>query len=139
MVPHEAFRWEDEFAVHSEEIQDHRESLDSLVDDLRLLAGTQPEDASAAAERLAALLHYTRLHFAIEEQFMRRHAYLRREQHAGEHDVLLDGMQALKSQLDGNEVELVPELVDCLAEALNDHLAGEERLYEEFVLSASPA
>lgn len=70
---------------------------------------------------------------------MSRHGYDRRQEHAGEHNVLLDGMHALQSQLERNEVELVPELIDCLAEALADHLAGEEQLYGEFVRGSAAA
>lgn len=133
MTSHDAFLWDDEFAVHSEEIDVHQQSLDSLVGDLRLLSSSQPAGTACASDGLAALLHYAQLHFAAEEQFMRRHGYDRSEAHAREHAVLLDGIRTLHRQLERNEIELVPELVDCLAEALADHLTGEERLYGEFV------
>jgi hemerythrin-like metal-binding protein len=114
--------WRDEYSVGNPAVDhEHRELID-------LVAALQERiEASAAPEVLEAafgdLLRGISAHFALEESFMRRHAYDAMAGHKADHERLLDDLRDI---MDGG----APEGPERLAARLESWFAEHFRTHD---------
>lgn len=95
------------------------------------------QDTSSTNTILEQLNAYTNAHFMAEQLLMRLHAYPHYEEHLGEHDRLVEKMQALQQAQAAGEVALTLEAADTLSEWLLRHTQGSDRKLGSFLLAQS--
>jgi hemerythrin len=91
--------WHPELAVGWEEID--RQHHDLVRQAAALGACVRRRDAAGAAASLDALLEATVRHFLTEEELMERSQYGERSAHRGAHDLFLQDLHALSTELAG--------------------------------------
>jgi hemerythrin len=122
------FSWSDECSVGIKEIDDQHKKLFDLVNKLhqaiRNRAGTK-----ACVFILDELVDYTVTHFALEETMMRIGAYPDYEAHRGQHNALVDQVQALQQKIASGQAAIGFELMHFLRNWLTRHILKEDMQY----------
>jgi hemerythrin len=98
---------------------------DDLLRRARALSGhVRERDEAAALEALDAMLEATILHFKFEEDLMERTGYPERTRHRGAHDLFLQDLHALATELSdaGLTAEVETWATDRMPEWLSFHI-----------------
>lgn len=105
--------WKDEYSVGIEAVDHEHKELIALIN--RLYAGLESADARTTVPAFFGdLLRAIGSHFALEEKFMREHAYPGLDRHKADHERLLDELRDIMEAFEAaDEVDSV-ELADRL-------------------------
>ena len=116
--------WRDEFMVNVAAIDTDHRRMSELANELHDAVVSNSE-MGVLQERLLALIEFTRMHFAAEEQLMLEHHYPDHPAHKSEHDLLLAHLLEMADALAvGNQPVFTPELdvsSDWVMVHINDH------------------
>lgn len=116
-------RWKDEYLTQVEEIDRQHERLTDLINDIYDLMQSGRGN-EAISEALGEVIEFTRFHFSTEEKFMETTDFAGREDHAGEHERLLDQIVELRRSVqDGRTVVSMNEMY-FLKDWLLSHFQG---------------
>jgi len=124
--------WNSSFSVGNEVLDGQHKTLFSLINQLHegIINNRRRETLSSA---LDGALKYTLLHFATEEDIMRRHGYPDLDKHAGEHKVLVNKLTEYKKRLDSGQEDLTLEVLMELIDWLHTHLGDSDSRYRPFI------
>lgn len=122
------FVWSNQYSVGIPGIDEQHRRLFSLINDLHdaMLAGQGTEQLSAV---LQELVNYTRVHFADEEEMMRRHRYPAYAAHKAVHDAFAKRAEALLLKQRGGKSHMTLEVMTALKDWLVLHIKGSDQLY----------
>jgi len=142
-LPFEPIEWSDAMATGVPEIdKQHRYLVDTLRRANWRLLGEH--EGALLSEVAHDLLNYAIMHFATEEEFMRRYAYEAAsphlaQAHVAQHRDFSRKVVAILDQLrEGRPVSRM-EVLKFLNEWLRDHVLGVDQLLARFVREAAEA
>jgi hemerythrin len=126
------FEWKPEYSVQMPEIDAQHKRLFALAAEL-YRAMTQGKAATVLEESLAALIDYTRDHFATEERFMNKYHYPEAAQHKAQHDQLTTEVLDLQRRFQAGEHTLSASLIMFLQNWLVQHIAKSDQQYSAYI------
>ena len=123
------FEWNDSFSVKVKLLDDDHKRLIALVNELHdgILAGHSKE---ALGPVLDKLVHYTKSHFAHEEEYFDRTHYPQAAEHRKEHHDLLQKAADLQQRYKGGATSMLSlETMSFLKNWLTHHISGSDKAY----------
>ena len=126
------FEWKPEYSVQIAEIDAQHQRLFALAAELHA-ALSQGKGYSVLESCLAALLDYTKVHFATEEQFMSRYHYPQAQEHKAEHDKLTAQVVTLQRRFRGGETTISLSVMIFLKNWLEHHIVGSDQQYSAYI------
>jgi hemerythrin len=129
-----AFQWKDEYSVGNETLDDQHRLLLEIVRELHsaMAAGHGNDVAGNVLLRLA---DYSVVHFAAEEDLMKKHGFPQLAAHRAEHRTFTEEILAFKKAFEAGSVNVTPDLVIFLQHWLHEHTQGSDQKYSEFLTS----
>jgi len=124
--------WEDTFSVGIREFDQHHKILFEMINSL-IIAKSEGSEGRVILNTLEQLKSYTIFHFAAEETMMEFFGFDGLEEHAAEHQNLLDQVKAYQSRFETRQDVSVDELLEFLASWLLDHTLGLDQAYGPYL------
>lgn len=122
--------WSDAFSVDIQEIDEQHKRLVDLINRLyEALADNHRQDV--IGEIFDELVHYTRVHFSVEECLMRLFDYEGYEEHKRIHDAIVRRVLDLQARYRAGEPKVGLELLFLLKDWLTDHIQRVDKLYAD--------
>ncbi len=130
------FEWSSVIELGIKPMDDDHKILIGLMNELFELNKARAEKAKLI-ETFEKLHHYTKEHFAKEEQFMKSIGYPERETHGAIHrDLLTTLAKHLETYRSDSVQELKPELFSFLRKWLTVHILANDKRYAARAKSA---
>lgn len=126
------FEWKPEYSVQIAEIDAQHQRLFALAADLHA-ALSQGQGHSVLEKSFAALVDYTKVHFADEERLMARYHFPHAVAHKDEHDKLTAQVLDLQKKFRAGGTTLSLSLMMFLKNWLEKHIAGSDQEYSAFI------
>jgi len=126
------FQWKDAYSVHIAEIDKQHKQLIEMVNELHE-AMAKGKGKEALGQVLARLIDYTKVHFAFEEDLMRKNGYPEYDAHKAKHDKMAAKVLNLQSQYRQGKAQLTFEVTKFLQDWLNKHILGTDKQYAPFL------
>ena len=124
--------WENRFSVGIREFDQHHKILFEMINSL-IIAKEEKSDIEVVRRTMEQLQNYTIFHFAAEESMMEYFEFEGVEDHALEHQTLLDEVNEFRARLDAHDDVSIDEVLNFLARWLLDHTLGMDQLYSPFL------
>ena len=126
--------WDSKYSVHLEEMDRQHRKLITIINrlDEAVRQGRGKEEIGQALNELAA---YTRYHFTDEETLMTQHAYPKLADHIEEHRVFMQKIQDCHTQYLYGEPQVATDVLDFLANWLENHIQGSDREFGTRIVS----
>lgn len=128
MSQFETIKWNNQFSVGIEEIDNQHKVLFDLINRL-FVAAIQREDHTVSLEILDALIDYTKTHFALEERLLQDAGYEKFEEHFAEHKVFIEKLNGMAQKFLAEEKTITFELINFLKHWLKDHIMETDMAY----------
>jgi len=124
--------WKDEYSVKIGAIDEQHKKLVDLLNQVHeaTLAG---RGKLVVGNILSELLTYTKVHFAAEEELMKKHAYPELNSHRAEHDELVRKVEEFKQKHAAGRVTMSVEIMQFLMDWLTEHILGVDKRYSAFL------
>ncbi|MBI5847310.1 MAG: hemerythrin family protein [Nitrospirae bacterium] len=124
--------WQTDMTVGIEEFDTHHKRIIALINKLHasLKAG---EGREVTGEVLTELVNYTVYHFFAEEAFMEKYNYPEYAQHRTEHLNLTSKTLDLLEDLNKNNKNVGPEVLEFLVNWLKNHIMVTDKKFQPFV------
>ena len=130
--------WSPRYTVNHPVMDEHHHTLFKLVDKLSE-ALIEKKENEVIGEILNSLIDYTRMHFAAEEELMRKADYPGVSQHKAAHDRLVEQVQELQRRHKAGDSTVNEEISKFLmTDWLVNHILGMDELYAPYFKSAFP-
>jgi hemerythrin len=126
------FEWKSEYSVQIPQIDAQHQRLFALAEELHT-AMSQGKARTVLEQSLAALVDYTKAHFAAEEQFMKQYGYPEAGEHKVEHDKLAAQVLSMQERFRAGEKTLSISLMVFLKNWLENHIAGSDQKYSAYI------
>lgn len=120
--------WESGYSVGVTEIDDHHKKLINMINEL-YFAMTNDRGQNLVSSIIGDMLNYAKMHFAIEEGYMRQCHYLGVLPHYREHEKFLDKAQELHRRSEEGEFVLSYEVIQFLSDWLKSHILETDMKY----------
>ena len=130
--------WREQLSVGNDSIDSDHKHLIEIVNlaEHSLLAKSRAELTSV----LAQLLQYSKVHFSREEKFASAVGYPDVEVMHASHEALIEKLQQITQELDGNlKTSVVEGFVTFLREWLVNHVIKEDMLLKPYFVKRSPS
>ncbi len=124
--------WEERFSVGIREFDQQHKILFEMVNSL-IFAKEDNRGPEIIKSTLEQLRSYTIFHFVAEEAMMEHFEFDGLEEHAAEHQKLLEQVIEFQDRPASNDGVTIDELLDFLAGWLLDHTLGLDQLYKPFL------
>ena len=124
--------WENRFSVGIREFDQHHKILFEMINSL-IIAKEEKSDIEVVRRTMEQLQNYTIFHFAAEESMMEYFEFEGVEDHALEHQTLLDEVNEFRARLEAHDDVSIDEVLNFLAGWLLDHTLGMDQLYAPFL------
>lgn len=125
-------RWEDSYSVGIKSIDEEHKNLLRLINNLhsavRYYTGEEFE-----RKALSELMEYTRVHFAREEELMKKHQFPGYEEHKRQHDEMAATAQRMVEGYEQDALGAMDEISTFLRDWLISHINGTDQEYSEFL------
>lgn len=118
--------WTDDLSVGSETIDEEHKTLIGVVNQLHE-AIEKGSDRRTIGDLLGRLAEFVAIHFAEEEQIMRRVRYPGIDQHIQHHGALLDQLGELFHQFEVGNIDVTPRTTEFLSDWVLIHLKSQDR------------
>ncbi|MBI5197858.1 MAG: hemerythrin family protein [Nitrospirae bacterium] len=127
-------QWSDEFSVHIREIDLQHKRLFELVNEFHdaMKAG---QGKMVADKLLQELNHYIRIHFAVEEHFLKKNDYPGYADQKAEHEQFAQKISEVEKRYRRNGVMLTADILFFLKNWLQGHILGGDRKYGPYLNS----
>jgi hemerythrin len=127
------FEWKPEYSVHIPEIDKQHRRLFELSSDLHnaVMAGKGKAVLEKALDRL---VDYANVHFATEEHMMWQYKFPQAEAHKMQHAQLTAQVTDLQKRSHRGEKNLSISAIVFLKDWLEQHIAGSDQRYSEFIV-----
>lgn len=130
--------WSPKYTVNHPVMDDHHHSLFKLIDRLSE-AIMENKEKELIGETLGALIAYTKMHFAAEEDLMRQADFPGLPEHKEAHDRLVAQVQEFQRRYDEGDSTVMTEISQFLmSDWLVKHVLGMDELYAPYFKTAFP-
>jgi hemerythrin len=126
------FEWKPEYSVQLPEIDTQHKRLFALAAELHA-AMSQGKGYSVLEQSLAALVDYTRVHFADEERLMAKYHFPYASAHKDQHEKLTAQVLDLQKKFRAGGATLSISLMMFLKNWLEHHIAGSDQQYSAYI------
>ncbi|MDA9983424.1 bacteriohemerythrin [Gammaproteobacteria bacterium] len=127
-------RWKDSYSVGIKTIDEEHKNLLRLINNLqsavRYYTGEEFERRA-----LAELIEYTKVHFAREEDLMKKYGFPGYEEHKRQHVEMTARAQKMVSRYEQDALGAMDEISTFLRDWLINHINGTDQQYSEFLIS----
>lgn len=130
------FTWKPEYSVNEATLDSHHQKLFHILNSVYENVMNSKE-VDSILPKLAELSAFTKYHFSIEEQHMRKIGFAGIDGHIAEHREFTHEIETLQSSYHDNDLEVTRELLIVLGEWLLRHVLKEDRKFSE--LPAAPS
>lgn len=124
--------WHAEYSVGIEALDNDHKRLLNLINQLQTAAHYQT-DPHCEREAFAALVDYTKTHFAREEELMEANGYPALAEHRNEHAAMIAKVDDLLNRYEIKPQETIEEAVQFLKKWLLGHINGTDQKYSGFL------
>lgn len=126
------FIWEAQYSVNVWEMDEQHKKLVNMLNDLfeAMLSGKGRETLGKV---LSGLISYTRIHFAAEEELMKKHGFPEYPVHKKEHDALTQKVLDLDKRFRTSTVSITVETGNFLKDWLTNHILHSDRKYGQYL------
>lgn len=124
------YNWELKYSVGIQSIDNQHKEIFKLFN--RLLQALKQEQASSVTTQIILELEqYAVMHFQKEEFFFQRFAFSGTADHIKEHQLFIQKVTSLKSDLKTGKIALTFELLNFLKEWIEHHIMVVDKEYTE--------
>jgi hemerythrin len=127
-------RWKDSYSVGLKTIDEEHKNLLRLINNLqsavRYYTGEEFERRA-----LAELIEYTKVHFAREEDLMKKHDFPGYEEHKRQHDEMTATAQKMVNRYEQDALGAMDEISTFLRDWLISHINGTDQQYSKFLIN----
>jgi hemerythrin-like metal-binding protein len=127
------YQWEEKYSIGIQSIDNQHKEIFKLLNSL-LEAMKQGQAASVTSQIILELEKYSRTHFQKEEYFFKRFNYSGAASHILEHQVFIQKINLLKSELTTGKFVLCIELLNFMKNWIEHHILEVDMQYSEFFL-----
>ncbi len=120
--------WKDEYSVGVAELDGHHKKLISMINELHL-AMNSDRGQRLVKTIISEMLDYARMHFEIEEGYMRQVEYLGLLGHFREHENFVNKARDLQQRSEEGEFVLSLEVIQFLSDWLKTHILETDMKY----------
>lgn len=126
--------WIDKFSVNVEAIDEQHKKWIDILNNL-YDAMKEGKGADKLSETLDSLVEYTKVHFATEEQLLRRNGYPFYEGHKKIHDDMTKEVELLRLRYESGETMLSVDVMQFLKNWLSDHILHTDKNFGQYLNS----
>lgn len=120
--------WEQKYSVGVVELDNHHKQLISLINELHFAMGND-RGQQLVEGIINDMLAYAKMHFKIEENYMRESGYLGMLQHFREHERFVEKTQEMAQRCEEGEFVLSFEVIQFLSDWLKCHILETDMKY----------
>ena len=120
--------WENGYSVGVAEIDDHHKQLINMINEL-YFAMTNDRGQKLVSSIIGDMLNYAKMHFTIEEGYMRQCHYLGVLPHYREYEKFVAKAQDLLRRSEEGEFVLSFEVIQFLSDWLKSHILETDMKY----------
>jgi len=124
------YQWEDKFSVGVQSIDNQHKELFRLINEL-LQAMKQGKASNITTQIIMDLEKYAIVHFQKEEFFFQRFNYQGAAEHIREHQLFIQKITTMKTDLKSGKTALSFELLNFLKEWIDHHILVADKAYSE--------
>jgi hemerythrin len=128
------FQWTEELSVNIEEIDEQHKRLVKMINDFNK-AMKNGEGRAIVSKILTGMINYSKIHFSLEEKYMKEFDFPGYEQHKIEHDAFVSRTHHLMERYKTNPNVITLETNSYLVDWLNHHIRGTDKRYSAFLNS----
>jgi hemerythrin-like metal-binding protein len=121
-------RWEQNFSVGVEELDNHHKQLISMINEL-YFAMSNDRGQQVVESIIKDMLDYAKMHFKVEEGLMKKCEYLGSLQHYREHEKFVAKAQDMAQRSEEGEFVLSFEVIQFLSDWLRNHILETDKKY----------
>lgn len=132
------FTWKDSFSSKINEFDNQHKRLFDLGNHLYSLVRNQANEDNYddIMQTLQDLQEYTIYHFQSEEKLMEKYKYPKLLSHKIEHESFIRELQELlKKDVDDNQVKISLEIIQFIANWIENHILKSDSQYGDFLKS----
>lgn len=132
------FAWKDSFSSKIEEFDNQHKKLFELGNQLYFLVKNEADQDNydEIMQTLQDLKEYTLYHFESEEKLMEKYRYPKLFSHKIEHESFIRKLQELlKKDVDADQVKVTLEIIQFIADWIENHILKSDSQYGEFLMS----
>ena len=130
------FEWKEEFSVGVQKFDEQHKKMLEIGRELYLTLDNTDQgfdQYDKILELLQEMKDYTSYHFKSEEELMEKHDYPRLEEHREHHQGFVEELNKIDPQeIDLSQKETTLELLDFVANWVENHILGEDQKYVDF-------
>ncbi len=120
--------WDPKYSVGVVEIDGHHKQLINMINEL-YFAMNNDRGQDLVHNIIKDMLAYAKMHFEVEEGYMRKCQYLGMLQHYREHERFVKKAQEMAERCDSGEFILSLEVIQFLSGWLKDHILETDMKY----------
>jgi hemerythrin-like metal-binding protein len=122
--------WKPEYSVNEVVLDNHHKKLFDLLNSVyeNVINSLEVEYVLPVIDEL---MKYTRLHFFVEEQYMREKKFHDIDAHILKHRGFTHTIEKMKTHYHGNKLEVAQELIIVLGDWLLNHVIKDDMKYTE--------
>ena len=120
--------WEQKYSVGVVELDNHHKQLINMINEL-YYAMSNDRGQQLVEGIIKDMLGYAKMHFKIEENYMRECGYLGALQHIREHGGFVDKAQEMAQRCEEGEFILSYEVIQFLSDWLKCHILESDMKY----------
>ncbi len=124
------YKWDEKYSVGIQSIDNQHKELFNHLNNL-LNALKQGQASHITAQIVAELEKYTRIHFHKEEYFFHLFNFSGSKTHIAEHQMFIQKMNKLKSELKSGNISSTLDLLGFLKEWIEHHVLVVDKEYSE--------
>jgi hemerythrin-like metal-binding protein len=127
--------WSESLSVGVKTLDDDHKKLVDMINEL-VDGITNKRRLEALTQVLDKLVHYTKLHFAREEDYFARTGYPQAATHIQQHRTLIQQVSQLQARLKAGDTSLLSlDLMKFLRDWLTRHIMEEDKQYKSHLNS----
>lgn len=127
--------WSESLSVGVKTLDDDHKKLVDMINEL-VDGITNKRRLEALTQVLDKLVHYTKLHFAREEDYFNRTGYPQASTHIQQHRTLIQQVAQLQTRLKAGDTSLLSlDLMKFLQEWLTRHIMDTDKQYKDHLNS----
>lgn len=124
--------WNDRLSVNIKEIDDQHKKLVDMVNNLHDSMKSGKGD-TVLMKIVDEMKKYAASHFALEEKYMKTHAYPDFTKHKGEHDKFVAKVLQVEKDCKSGKCAMSMEILNFLSNWLVDHIKGTDKKYGPYL------
>jgi len=120
--------WEQNYSVGVAELDQHHKQLINMINEL-YFAMSQDRGQQLVNDIIKEMHEYAKMHFKVEESYMKQAGYLGSLQHIREHEWFVAKAQDMADRCEKGEFVLSLEVIQFLSDWLKTHILQSDMKY----------